>query len=145
MYCTGPTDHLLNCPKQIQQQGGPFSIVKGTDGLAFWSDGPWNKYHYELLGNSTPQSLIHVLFILAHVLENIFFCLQNCIPQYIVGHAKNLENIEKYIEENKLPLTVTGSSYRGVGLNDVIFDARKQVKKLINRMKKVDSTTNIYL
>ena len=74
-----------------------------------------------------------------------FYFLQNCIPQYLVGHSKNSENINRYIEDNKLPLTLTGASYRGVAVNDVILDARTQVEKLLNQMKKVDTPSNIYL
>ena len=78
-------------------------------------------------------------------MHHSFLFLQNCIPQYIVGHSKNLENINRYIEDNKLPLTLTGASYRGVAVNDVILDARTQVENLLDQMKKVDSPSNIYL
>lgn len=54
--------------------------------------------------------------------------LKNCIPQYTVGHNTRIKAIEEYIEEHKLPLCICGASYYGVGINDVIFSAKKAVE-----------------
>ncbi|XP_056632207.1 protoporphyrinogen oxidase [Diorhabda sublineata] len=56
--------------------------------------------------------------------------LENCIPQYRVGHNENLGYINKYIDDKKLPLSLCGSSYYGVGVNDVILSAKNAVEKL---------------
>lgn len=55
--------------------------------------------------------------------------LNNCIPQYVVGHYERVCNIRKYIQDHNLPLSVLGSSYDGVGINDVIYSAKKQVEE----------------
>ncbi|XP_017772600.1 PREDICTED: protoporphyrinogen oxidase [Nicrophorus vespilloides] len=56
--------------------------------------------------------------------------LKDCIPQYNVGHSENLENINAYIKENNLRLSLCGSSYYGIGVNDVILSAKNAVDKL---------------
>ncbi|XP_026861197.2 protoporphyrinogen oxidase isoform X1 [Electrophorus electricus] len=50
--------------------------------------------------------------------------LKNCIPQYHVGHWKRLEMMRRYISDHGLPLTLTGASYDGVSVSDVIFSGR---------------------
>lgn len=45
---------------------------------------------------------------------------KNCIPQYVVGHSKRLERIRDDISTKGLPLTLIGSSYDGVSVNDCI-------------------------
>lgn len=47
--------------------------------------------------------------------------LNNCIPQYVVGHKDRIKRIHNYINEHNLPLSLCGSSYQGVGVNDVIL------------------------
>ncbi|XP_034940592.1 protoporphyrinogen oxidase [Chelonus insularis] len=54
--------------------------------------------------------------------------LKDCIPQHIVGHSKRIERIRHYISTNKLPLALCGSSYHGVGINDVILSAKNAVE-----------------
>lgn len=57
--------------------------------------------------------------------------LRKCIPQYTLGHYERVEGIRKYIDNYKLPLTLVGSAYDGVGVNDVIYSAKKQVNKIV--------------
>lgn len=54
--------------------------------------------------------------------------LRQCIPQYVVGHRDRVQRIRQYIRDNRLPLTLCGSAYDGVGVNDVIFSARQAVR-----------------
>lgn len=54
--------------------------------------------------------------------------LKKCIPQYIVGHHDRVKKLRKYIEDKNLPLSLCGSSYDGVGVNDVIMSAYSAVK-----------------
>lgn len=54
--------------------------------------------------------------------------LKDCIPQYVVGHHDRVEKIRDYIKKHQLPLFLAGSSYDGVGVNDVIFSAKNAVK-----------------
>lgn len=52
------------------------------------------------------------------------------IPQYLVGHARRLENIEKGL--NAFPgLVLTGNAYRGVSLNDCILNANRTALELL--------------
>ncbi|KAI8813384.1 hypothetical protein BJ742DRAFT_482261 [Cladochytrium replicatum] len=48
---------------------------------------------------------------------------KECIPQYYVGHNTLLEEIHESLLGGQL--AVVGSSYLGVGINDVILNARK--------------------
>lgn len=53
--------------------------------------------------------------------------LKDCIPQYIVGHSEMVVNARKLIKDLKIPLTLAGNSYDGVGVNDAIMSAKKAV------------------
>uniref|UniRef100_A0A673FKD2 Protoporphyrinogen oxidase n=1 Tax=Sinocyclocheilus rhinocerous TaxID=307959 RepID=A0A673FKD2_9TELE len=57
----------------------------------------------------------------------------NCIPQYHLGHWKRLEMMRQYISNHNLPLTLTGASYDGVSVNDVIFSGRTAAEGLIGK------------
>lgn len=56
--------------------------------------------------------------------------LKKCIPQYVVGHEDRVNRIRKYVRQNELPLALCGSSYDGVGVNDVILSARRAVEAI---------------
>lgn len=56
--------------------------------------------------------------------------LKNCIPQYVVGHSERVHRIEQYIKDHKLPLSICGSSYYGVGVNDVILSAKNAAEEI---------------
>ncbi|KAH8330800.1 hypothetical protein KR067_007456 [Drosophila pandora] len=56
--------------------------------------------------------------------------LHKCIPQYTVGHKRRVDSIRKYLKTYKLPLSLCGAAYDGVGINDVILSARRQVEAL---------------
>nr|KAJ3421585.1 hypothetical protein HK105_003018 [Polyrhizophydium stewartii] len=51
--------------------------------------------------------------------------LRDCIPHYAVGHADRVASVEAFIEQT-MPgrLSLVGSSYRGVGVNDCVHTAR---------------------
>ncbi|CAH0729131.1 unnamed protein product, partial [Brenthis ino] len=55
--------------------------------------------------------------------------LHKCIPQYVIGHYERVDKIREYIQSNNLPISVVGSSYDGVGINDVIYSAKTQVEE----------------
>jgi len=52
------------------------------------------------------------------------------LKNYIVGHEDNLDDIYAIIQREKLPLTLVGNSYRGIGVNDVIYDSRVEMEYL---------------
>lgn len=56
--------------------------------------------------------------------------LEKCIPQYNVGHKELISNINRYIERYKLPLSLCGAAYTGVGVNDAILSAKRCVDNL---------------
>lgn len=55
---------------------------------------------------------------------------KDCIPQYTIGHSSTVDSIEQYIAMNSLPLTLVGSSFRGVSVNDCIHNAMQAVSNL---------------
>lgn len=57
--------------------------------------------------------------------------LKSCIPQYVLGHHDRVERVRSYIEQHKLPLSLCGASYDGVGVNDVIVSARRAVDRVV--------------
>ncbi|XP_022097590.1 protoporphyrinogen oxidase-like isoform X2 [Acanthaster planci] len=63
------------------------------------------------------------------------FCRVNlskdCIPNYRVNHHKLLEKIDAHIAANDLPLTLIGSSYKGVSVNDCIYNSRLAAQSLV--------------
>ncbi|XP_043271291.1 protoporphyrinogen oxidase [Venturia canescens] len=61
--------------------------------------------------------------------------LKDCIAQYVVGHKKRLERIQNYISAHGLPLALCGSSYQGIGVNDVILSAKQAVCDIEERTK----------
>lgn len=50
--------------------------------------------------------------------------LRNSFPQYTVGHYARLERIKNYITSNKLPLSLCGQSYDGIGINEVVLSSK---------------------
>lgn len=60
---------------------------------------------------------------------------RNCIPQYVVGHYKKLEAAENTIKENNICLSLIGSSYRGAGVPDCIYNSRLAVEDFLEKMK----------
>lgn len=57
--------------------------------------------------------------------------LKDCIPQHVVGHTQRVKRIHGYISANHIPLGLCGSSYQGVGLNDVILSAKQAVCDIV--------------
>ncbi|RLU27205.1 hypothetical protein DMN91_001005 [Ooceraea biroi] len=57
--------------------------------------------------------------------------LKDCIPQHVVGHTQRVKRIREYIFEHRIPLGLCGSSYDGVGLNDVILSAKQVVRDIV--------------
>ncbi|XP_028679029.1 protoporphyrinogen oxidase isoform X1 [Erpetoichthys calabaricus] len=56
---------------------------------------------------------------------------KDCIPQYLVGHWKCLDNIWSLIEQHRLPLSLVGASYEGVSVNDCIFGGKRAAERLL--------------
>lgn len=104
--------------------------------LTVMMGGYWFKNHFgdnpteeQLLKVALEQlhNILHVRDDPQHFKVNI---LRNCIPQYTVGHSKRIENIFSYIRQHNLPFSLCGSSYYGVGVNDVVLSAKNVVEAL---------------
>uniref|UniRef100_A0A8C7ZGZ6 Protoporphyrinogen oxidase n=1 Tax=Oryzias sinensis TaxID=183150 RepID=A0A8C7ZGZ6_9TELE len=54
----------------------------------------------------------------------------DCIPQYYLGHSQRVESMRSFIRSRNLPLSLVGSSFDGVSVNDVIFSGRAAVEEL---------------
>lgn len=50
--------------------------------------------------------------------------LRECIAQYTVGHLERVAAARTAISQDALPMSLVGSSYDGVGINDTILSAR---------------------
>lgn len=51
--------------------------------------------------------------------------MRKSFPQYTIGHYARVERIKAYIIEKKLPLSLCGQSFDGIGINEVILSAKK--------------------
>ncbi|XP_068590678.1 protoporphyrinogen oxidase [Cebidichthys violaceus] len=56
---------------------------------------------------------------------------RDCIPQYYQGHYRRVESMRSFIKEKSLSLSLIGSSYDGVSVNDVIFSGRTAAEELL--------------
>ncbi|XP_031724547.1 protoporphyrinogen oxidase [Anarrhichthys ocellatus] len=56
---------------------------------------------------------------------------RDCIPQYYQGHYRRVESMRSFIKEKSLSLSLIGSSYDGVSVNDVIFGGRTAAEELL--------------
>lgn len=109
---------------------------KGNTVLTVMSGGSFFEKYY---GKDSSKE-----FILKTALENVSKILKidtkpdisdvylhrQCIPQYEIGHHARVERIKKYIADHKLPLSVGGAAFDGVGVNDVIYSSKNIVNQL---------------
>ncbi|MED6279200.1 hypothetical protein CHARACLAT_032048 [Characodon lateralis] len=56
---------------------------------------------------------------------------RDCIPQYCLGHFQRVDCMRGFIKNNNLALSLIGSAYDGVSVNDVIFSGRTAVAELL--------------
>lgn len=56
--------------------------------------------------------------------------LPKCIAQYTVGHRARVAKARHFLNENFTGLSIVGSSYDGVGINDTILSSKTHVLKL---------------
>ncbi|EFN77160.1 protoporphyrinogen oxidase [Harpegnathos saltator] len=85
-----------------------------------------NPTEEQLLKTAT-DGLRDILYITDKPVAHHIAVLKDCIPQYVVGHDQRVKRIHDYISAHKIPLAVCGSSYQGVGINDVILSAKQAV------------------
>lgn len=110
--------------------------IEGQTVLTVMAGGKWFEKWFGK--NPSEQKLLNVALEQVERILNIsqkpdnfkVNILRNCIPQYTLGHHDRVESIRKYIDESKLPLSVCGASFDGVGVNDVILSAVNAVNQL---------------
>ena len=116
----------------------------GTSRLTVMMGGAWYKEHFGNPDEANKQEMIDYAVDQLSQQLNLgekkpfraeCHIQKECIPQYLVGHSKKLEALDAYIENNRLPLTLSGASYRGVALNDVILQSKIQVENLIKKLE----------
>ncbi|KAH0560818.1 protoporphyrinogen oxidase [Cotesia glomerata] len=59
--------------------------------------------------------------------------LKDCIPQQIVGHDARMKRIRDYITAHGMSLAICGSSYQGIGVNDVILSSKNAIDDILLR------------
>lgn len=108
--------------------------MPGRTALTVMMGGKWFREKFglaptdaELLSIATAQ-IKKILKINVEPIDSRVNVLRNCIPQYVVGHHARVGRIRDYIASHKLPLSLCGAPYDGVGINDVIFSAKKAVE-----------------
>ena len=103
-----------------------------------------SNYH-KLFGNpddSNEDYLLHVamknvrelLGVNINPSKSLVSVQKNCIPQYQIGHLKTVDSINNEVKENNLPLSIVGSSYKAVGLNDCIYNSQIEAEKLMKQV-----------
>ncbi|XP_070551894.1 protoporphyrinogen oxidase-like [Ptychodera flava] len=87
----------------------------------------------EFLLNTALETLKDHIGIAATPLKSLVTIQKDCITQYRVGHSQVVDDVDDYLTAGQLPLMITGASYRGVSVNDCIFNSKKTVEKLLCR------------
>jgi len=98
-----------------------------------WWDGfRGNEYPDEDEGASMAKAILKRHLKIDAEPDQVLVGLQrDCIPQYNVGHDKILKDTDADLLGNfRGTLSLAGSSYKGVGLNDCVRQARDAVMAL---------------
>ena len=56
---------------------------------------------------------------------------RNCIAQYTVGHSQRVQKARDIILQKKYPISLIGTSYDGVGINDAIMSSKVQIENFV--------------
>ncbi|XP_002127282.2 protoporphyrinogen oxidase-like [Ciona intestinalis] len=94
-----------------------------------------NLVSNQTLESAALESISQQLGIHKDPMNVITTLCQKCIPTYRVGHTDLVENIEDFISEHDVPLSLVGASYWGVSINDCIFNSRVAVNNILKKHK----------
>ena len=108
------------CTSQVMMGGRWFESLFGNP----------DKVNLDSLQDTAIDSVRKVLNVKSDPVSAFATLSKNCIAQYKVGHKGILQSLSAYIQDNQLPLSLIGSSYEGVGVNDCILGAKKLVESL---------------
>ena len=97
--------------------------------------GRWFKQHCGQYADTDPDTLGRIavgqlaqICRISDVPQRVKVSVQkNCIAQYTVGHLSRVSDARQWIADNRMPMSLVGSAYDGVGINDVIMSAKRQV------------------
>ncbi|KAB0790620.1 hypothetical protein PPYR_05285 [Photinus pyralis] len=110
--------------------------TKGSTNLTVMMGGYWFEKYFgknptrELLLDTALQQLNTILGIKQQPDLYQVSILQDCIPQYVVGHNDTVRKIHDYLQSKKLSLSLCGNSFSGVGINDCIYSAKTTIDNL---------------
>ena len=112
---------------QDENLGTKITVMLG----GHWWDG-WTAYPDEEEGASMAKAILSRHLGISKKPDAIRVSLQrDCIPQYPVGHQRNMECANDALSQMfRGRLRVAGNSYTGVGLNDCVRAARDVVQEM---------------
>uniref|UniRef100_A0A8C7MHH8 Protoporphyrinogen oxidase n=1 Tax=Oncorhynchus kisutch TaxID=8019 RepID=A0A8C7MHH8_ONCKI len=121
---------------QHNRTGGPTTRLTVMMGGAWFQEvfGNPEEVTEQLLLDRATQAVTSHLGVTTLPIWSVVALLKDCIPQYYLGHWKRLENMRQYIRDHNLPLSLAGSSYDGVSVNDVIFSGRSAAEDLVGKV-----------
>ncbi|XP_057332749.1 protoporphyrinogen oxidase [Microplitis mediator] len=101
--------------------------------------GAWFDHHFG--SNPTEDNLLSIALEQLRITLNVKVnpvnvdveILKDCIPQQIVGHDARMKRIREYITDHGMALAICGSSYQGVGVNDVILSSKNAIDDMLLR------------
>jgi len=117
---------------------------KPTTRLTVMIGGAWYERHFGDPDSTTPPLARFEEMAIAAVRDHLKIQVEpsrthvtlqkNCIPQYLVGHDRLLSQIDSSLLASKLPLSLIGSSFKGVSVNDCAFNAKKEIDNLVEKL-----------
>jgi len=117
---------------------------KPTTRLTVMIGGAWYERHFGDPDTTPPPLARFEEMAIAAVRDHLNVAVEpcrthvtlqkNCIPQYLVGHHRLLNQIDSSLQASKLPLSLIGSSFKGVSVNDCAFNARKEVEAVVEKL-----------
>lgn len=119
--CSFPQHTLDNSEKSI------FTVMMGGK----WFDSLFGSNpKIEDIENMAVEHIKNILNIDQRPSRVLAKIHRKCIAQYNVGHKQRIGKIRHYIRGKDLPVSLIGSAYDGVGINDAILSARQHVECL---------------
>lgn len=88
----------------------------------------------QCLTDNAVEAVNKILGIKQEPVYHLASVQKDCISQYHIGHTDRVQRIFDYVQLNNLPLTLLGASYKGVSVNDCIYNAKKSVEGIVEKL-----------
>jgi oxygen-dependent protoporphyrinogen oxidase len=88
----------------------------------------------EDLRDNAVEAVNKILGINQEPVHHLASVQQNCISQYHIGHSDRVQRMFNYVQQNNLPITLLGASYKGVSVNDCIYNAKISVDEIVKKL-----------